>query len=507
MQRIGEVSAMYDISNRTLHYWEESGILKSCRMENGYRYYDDYNIARIKQIIMLRKLKLPIQGIHRIFASGELSVAIEVLTNHLEQTNHKADELRALSIVLERLIQVVKDQGDPNQIFKYLDVPENSAILKLKDALQIALSERDGDMSESYSNNDVRIVNLPRMTFASYAVVSDTPENDCWEKIYGLIVEYSLEQKPGFRHFGFGFNNSNGEYGYGILVVVPENFKVPEPFIRKEFDGGLFAALPTHLTIIGERWDQLNEWLRGNEDYELDWHPEILRDYLEECIDYKTFSSKETEDSKKQLDLLLPIKRISESEGEKDHSIQEVFLELEPKKVLLPDITLGGCLYELKDKKLPWKKSVPWYKLAQAIYKSGKDFGSRMIAGNNTFTLVFGETALPFPFYSAGKDGFANKVFAAVEIVKSFESYPDGLEERVLPSGKYLLFSTWICPERVTTKKLPLQKLYNAAAEYIRENNIEADMEYCLEREYRKDGRNTDRIELYIPFNNGKRPY
>ncbi len=69
-----------------------------------------------------------------------------------------------------------------------------------------------------------------------------------------------------------------------------------------------------------------------------------------------------------------------------------------------------------------------------------------------------------------------------------------------MPARNYLLFSMWICPERVTTKKLPLQKLYKAAAEYIQENNIEVDIEYCLEREYRKDGRNTDRIELYIPL-------
>jgi len=37
----------------------------------------------------------------------------------------------------------------------------------------------------------------------------------------------------------------------------------------------------------------------------------------------------------------------------------------------------------------------------------------------------------------------------------------------------------WICPERVTTKKLPLQKLYKAAAEYIQENNIEVDICIC----------------------------
>ncbi|MFA5522928.1 MAG: hypothetical protein WDA24_01090 [Tissierellales bacterium] len=163
---------------------------------------------------------------------------------------------QALGIVLERLIQILKTQGDLNQILEYIDESENSAILKLKDALQIVLLEKNSDMSgsTSYSNNDVRIVNLPRMIFASCSAVSATPENDCWQKIYSLVVEHSLDQKPGFRHFRFGFNNSQGEYGYEMLVVVPEDFKVPGPFTRKEFNCGLFAALPTYLTIIGERW-------------------------------------------------------------------------------------------------------------------------------------------------------------------------------------------------------------------------------------------------------------
>ncbi len=502
MQKIGEVAAAYNISNRTLRYWEEVGILKSYRKNNGYRYYDDSNIARIKQIIMLRKLKLPIQDIQHIFVSGELSVAIEALTKHLEETNHKAEELNALAVVLERLIQITISQQSLDQVFKYIDVQDNSAIHKLKDALQIVLSERENVMSESssYNTNDVRLVKLPRMIIASYSALSETPENDCWEKIASLINEYSLNQKPGFRHFGFGYNNSKGEYGYEMWVTVPESFEVPKPFVRKEFCGGLFAALPTYLSIIGERWDQLNEWIKESEEYEVDWQPDNLREYLEECMDYETFNSQETEESKKQLDLLLPIKQISKSENKDKSNISEIVLELEPRKVTLPDITLGGCLFEQKEKSLLWKKNVPWYKLAQAISKTGKDYMPRMKEGNNTFTLVFGETQQSMPFYLAAKDGFVTSVFAAVEIIQSFESYSDKLEERILQERQYMVFSTWVDPEKATAKKLKSEKLYIAAAEYVSIHKCEVDFNYCLEREYRKDGRNVDRIELYVPL-------
>jgi len=53
MLRIGEAAKKYGISNRTLRYWEEMGILKSLRTENGYRYFDSDNISRINQRLII----------------------------------------------------------------------------------------------------------------------------------------------------------------------------------------------------------------------------------------------------------------------------------------------------------------------------------------------------------------------------------------------------------------------------------------------------------------------
>lgn len=316
MIKIGDVAAKYDISSRALRYWEESGILESCRMENGYRYYDELNVRKIRQIKLLRKLRLPIQGIQQILASGELSAAVQVLTEHMEETKNEAEELKALGVILERLIEMLNSRQDLTGVFEYLEVQNNSAALEFKNALQITLSERKNNMSEKSSYNqtgEVRIINLPRMIFASYCAVSETPENDCSEVMDRLIREYSLYDKPGFRHFGF--NNPSPEpgkteYGYEMWAVIPEDFEVPEPFVRKEFAGGLYAAIPTYLPAIGERWGQLFEWVQNNESCEMDWNPDILRNELEECIDYLAFNSENTPESSKQLDLLMPIKRI-----------------------------------------------------------------------------------------------------------------------------------------------------------------------------------------------------
>ncbi len=103
--------------------------------------------------------------------------------------------------------------------------------------------------------------------------------------------------------------------------------------------------------------------------------------------------------------------------------------------------------------------------------------------------------------------GKVSTCFASVEIIQSFESYPDELEEKKLPRGEYLVFSTWISSDLGGTKKLKSKELYMGAAEYVLNHDYKINPDFCLEREYRKDGKYVDKIELYVPIkvaeNNG----
>ena len=63
LMKIGDVTNKFGISHRSLHYWESVGILQSSRGENDYRYYNDENMQKIKQIVIRRKLRLSIPSI------------------------------------------------------------------------------------------------------------------------------------------------------------------------------------------------------------------------------------------------------------------------------------------------------------------------------------------------------------------------------------------------------------------------------------------------------------
>ena len=306
MLRIGEVAKNYDISNRTLRYWEEMGIIKSSRMENGYRYFNSDNVSRINHIVLLRKLKMPIADIERIFIADDLGAAIDTLTGYLSKLKHDAAVYGYLISIIEELVQGIKSSQNLEQMFHHLET-QSSAIDLRHTAPQIRLSERVIPMSKEQLTN-VRIVTLPAMTIATYRAESATPEDDCSKIFNKFVLENNLHKRSGYRNFGF--NNPSPSagspaYGYEMWVTIPEDFDVPQPLKKKQFGGGLYASISTNMNEIGERWYLLYEWCKHSEKYAVD----SALPCLEECtMDFETFITEQVSDGEKQLDLLEPIK-------------------------------------------------------------------------------------------------------------------------------------------------------------------------------------------------------
>jgi len=311
MLRIGEVAKTYGISKRTLRYWEDVGILKSIRAENGYRYYDDENAARINQIFLLRKLKMPIADIEQIFVADSYNVAVDTLTAYLDNLRNNANLYSSLAAIVEKLLANVKKSRSIEEMFLHLDTQNETINFKHDLPPQTKLSERIvavEQLKNTEQLKNVRIVEIPPMTVASYCVESETPEIDCAKVFDKFVLENNLHKRSGYR--SFGFNNPDPSenspvYGYELWVTIPEDFELPIPFVKKQFGGGIYASISTQLNEIGERWEALYHWSTQNEKYESDFS---LQWFEEQVMDYETFMSEQIPDSEKQLDLLFPIK-------------------------------------------------------------------------------------------------------------------------------------------------------------------------------------------------------
>ncbi|MNP48734.1 hypothetical protein D3C76_1428710 [compost metagenome] len=86
--------------------------------------------------------------------------------------------------------------------------------------------------------------------------------------------------------------------------------EVHEPFVKKKFPGGLYAA---HMIPMGnfEEWGWLMDWVKNSNEYEPNWgDPDCMNGSMEEHLNYMNqyHLSNEEMDKCMQLDLLLPIK-------------------------------------------------------------------------------------------------------------------------------------------------------------------------------------------------------
>ena len=72
MRTVKEISERTGISVRTLHYYDEIGLLKpTSYSEGGYRLYDDKALEILRQILFFREFDMPLKEIKAILDSPD----------------------------------------------------------------------------------------------------------------------------------------------------------------------------------------------------------------------------------------------------------------------------------------------------------------------------------------------------------------------------------------------------------------------------------------------------
>lgn len=322
LQTISAVTKSFNISTRTLRYYEQIGLLNSVKKDGyAYRTYDEGSLARLEQILLLRKLRIPLKEIQSILHSEDNRVAVAVFQNKVRALTHEITALSTIRTILDELLGSLKETSEAGigpqlltdaSILQIIESPPFTNI-SLKEEMSMSdLITADDRLSKL---KDVRIVYLPPATVAAIHCVGGSPEADTGTALRRFMMESGLaEVKPDLRHYGF--NHPNGEqpdgsdHGYERWVTIPGDLEVPEPFVKKEFPGGLYAA---HMIPMGnfEEWGWLYEWAERHSEYDLNLgEPACMNGLLEEHLNYinRYLLSNEELDTCMQLDLLVPVK-------------------------------------------------------------------------------------------------------------------------------------------------------------------------------------------------------
>jgi DNA-binding transcriptional MerR regulator len=101
---VTQLSYLAGTSVRTLHYYDEIGLLKpDCIRPNGYREYGEKAVMRLQQIMFYRELDMGLNEIKLIMASPDFDV-MDALQAHKQALGLRVERLKSLIRTVENTI-------------------------------------------------------------------------------------------------------------------------------------------------------------------------------------------------------------------------------------------------------------------------------------------------------------------------------------------------------------------------------------------------------------------
>lgn len=161
---VNEVARVANVSVRTLHYYDEIGLLRpSALTDSGYRLYNDQALERLQQILFFRELDFPLDVIKRILENPSFNRR-EALEKHRNLLLLKRKRLDALIGLVDDTLK-----GEKNMSFKEFDTTE---IENAQKQYAEEVKERWGD-TDAYTESTKMAGNYNREDWACITAEGD----------------------------------------------------------------------------------------------------------------------------------------------------------------------------------------------------------------------------------------------------------------------------------------------------------------------------------------------
>ena len=254
--KIKDVSDKYDITARTLRYYEDMGLIESSRSdEYAYRLYDENAVRRIEQILILRKLNISIKDIQRIFNTSGSDAVLDVLGKKVDDIDGEVSLLHELkSIILDFIAEIKQvDFGKGADIKSLYDKANEieTRLVNVDYGGNPATVNRLAEITEKLNSNkmpEVRVIQIPKCKVATSGA-PDTTNSKVWD-----FSNWWSDYEPKRRYTKYYPYNDFlfGEDGGAVWWMMVEDDATSEDcggYEIIDFEGGLYAV---HTAIDGD---------------------------------------------------------------------------------------------------------------------------------------------------------------------------------------------------------------------------------------------------------------
>ena len=105
---VKKLAAMSGVSVRTLHFYDETGLLKPAYLgANGYRYYEVPQLLTLQQILFYRELGFELKQVKKILSRPDFD-KVAALESHRKVLRKNLAQTRKLIVTIEKTIEHLK---------------------------------------------------------------------------------------------------------------------------------------------------------------------------------------------------------------------------------------------------------------------------------------------------------------------------------------------------------------------------------------------------------------
>lgn len=185
---VKETADLMGVSIRTLHYYDEIGLLvPEKQTENGYRLYDDDDIMELQQILFFKKLDFTLKEIRKIMSSSAYDCRFALERQRVLLLSKRA-HLDRLITMIDQILggeSMMKDKEVNNEVEMFAQYAEEARIRWGNTLAYAEFEEKEQERNDSIRSHDMEEANR---IFAAFAEHMD--EDPASHGVQQLVAEW-----------------------------------------------------------------------------------------------------------------------------------------------------------------------------------------------------------------------------------------------------------------------------------------------------------------------------
>ena len=194
LQTVSDVSKRYGISTRMLRYYEQTGLITSQKKEGyAYRVYDEPAIKRLQQIVILRKLQIPVKQICIILNNPDAAMVVEIFKENLQELD---SEIIALSTIRKILENFIRELEKVVKVDLNLNFLSGGSVLEMVSSLSLVQKNTKEKISVNDLNQAAEVLNRHTKIRVELAFNGNCSEAiEVYERAFGIKADGILRYR------------------------------------------------------------------------------------------------------------------------------------------------------------------------------------------------------------------------------------------------------------------------------------------------------------------------